>query len=183
MSSNTDPFFTWQYNVKSEFKNKSIEQIKQTLIETSNPFAVLMTRINGDFNFGSVIRSANGFNAEHIFYYGMRKFDRRAAVGTYVYSSVKYLETFDQVLALKDTYEFVGLENTGKTNMLNTFQWSKHKKPLIILGEEQIGIPEEFLQICDRIVEIPMSGSVPSFNVASAATVAMYDFMSKNVWK
>jgi tRNA G18 (ribose-2'-O)-methylase SpoU len=36
------------------------------------------------------------------------------------------------------------------------------------------GIPAEFLDQCDDIVEIPMQGTKESFNVSVAAGVAMY---------
>lgn len=45
----------------------------------------------------------------------------------------------------------------------------------IILGNEQRGVSEECLDICDQIVSIPMFGMIESLNVSVAAAVVLYE--------
>lgn len=170
---------SWLFNVISPLKNSTKEEIKAYCKLNSKPYAVLMENLLGDFNFASVIRSANAFGAECVFYYGKKKFDRRGTCGTHHYIDVSYLSSFEDVLALKQDYTFVALENTNKTHYLSSFSWETPKKPLIILGEEGTGITSKMLENCDYQVEIQQFGSVPSVNAAVAASIAMNDLISK----
>ena len=45
----------------------------------------------------------------------------------------------------------------------------------IILGSEEDGISSEFLKICDKKVQIPISGKISSLNVSVAAGVITYE--------
>ncbi|MDP6600932.1 MAG: RNA methyltransferase [Phycisphaerales bacterium] len=49
----------------------------------------------------------------------------------------------------------------------------------IAVGAEETGLSATTLQRCDAIAEIPMSGSVPSINVAVASAVALYEFQRR----
>jgi 23S rRNA (guanosine2251-2'-O)-methyltransferase len=48
-------------------------------------------------------------------------------------------------------------------------------KVALVLGNEGKGIRRNVLEHCDRVVTIPMSGHVESFNVATAAAVLCYE--------
>jgi len=50
----------------------------------------------------------------------------------------------------------------------------------LLLGQELTGIPEHLLEQCDRIVEIPQFGCVDSLNVATAAAIAIYAYLSQH---
>jgi tRNA G18 (ribose-2'-O)-methylase SpoU len=113
-----------------------------------------------------------------MFYLGKKDWDRRGSVGTHHYTSVNRLKTREDLLRLKDTYTLVALENSvpGAVKM-DSFEWPEN--PLIIIGEEGIGITPETLEICDHFVFIPQYGSVRSLNAAVAGSIAMYDFTTK----
>lgn len=173
---------SWAKNVQDHLKPLSSEQICERLKEQSLPFSVMMSHINGDFNIGSVIRSANGFGAEEVFYYGKRKMDRRGALGCYHYTKVKYIESFEEIIKLKSKYRFVGLENNTDRlcHNIKNYDWNFDKPNLIILGEESKGLTDDILDLCDDLIYIDMSrGSIRSFNAAVASSIAMYDFVSK----
>jgi len=48
-----------------------------------------------------------------------------------------------------------------------------------VLGQEQVGIPDELVALCDDMIYIPQYGSVRSLNVGVASGIAMYDLCSK----
>jgi tRNA G18 (ribose-2'-O)-methylase SpoU len=170
----------WQRNVRKQFKHLTTEQIKKELNKDKLSCAVLMQHIDGDFNIGNIIRTSNNFNVSEIFYYGRKKWDKRASCGTYKYSDVIYLETLEDVLKLKEKYVFVGLENNvDNTTIINKFDYPK--KPLFVFGEEHSGIVNELIEHIDHLVEIPSLGSVPSMNVASVASIVLYDFWRKTI--
>jgi len=171
------------WNVIDKYKNDRLtkwnkELIKKDLKQKAFPYAVLMENFLGDFNIGTVIRSANAFNASAVYYLGNKHYDRRGTVGTHNYTDVIHLKTRDELLKLKETYEFVALENTVPSAItLANAEYSR--SPLFILGEEGVGITQETLELCDKFVFIPQYGSVRSLNAAVAGSIIMNDFVSK----
>lgn len=172
-------FTSWQYNVVDKYKACTKDEIRDDLAKRAHPFGIFVSHILGDFNLSCVVRSANGFNAEKVFYSGRKRWDKRGACGVYHYTPLNYLASHDDIVALKDEYSFVALENTNKTHMLHEFDWNLPKKPLLILGEEGAGIPQEILDLCDYTVEIASFGCVRSYNLAVAASIAMHDLVTK----
>jgi len=166
-------------NVIDKYKGVSTEEIKRDIKSNSLPFSVLMFNLVHDFNFGSVIRSANALGAREVFYFGEKRFDRRGAVGTYNYIDVNYLASYADFLCLKNRYSLVGLEQSSRSVPLNKFNWATDLQPLILIGEENLGLSSDVLDICDHIIEIPQRGSVRSINAAVAASICMFDFISK----
>jgi len=174
------PYVAWTRNVIDEFKELQNEEICRRLDERSNGFAVLMTHVTGDFNIGTVLRSANFYGARDFFYCGRKKFDRRGCVGVHNYTKMKFLESTQNILALKEQYTLVGLENNiPRTVSIHGFNWKLPKPPCIVVGEECNGVSEDVLAICDVLVEIPNFGSVRSMNVGVASSIAMHDYVSK----
>lgn len=173
-----DHFRSWQYNVADHFKDKTVEEIKQTLQATANPFAVCMENWISDFNFSSLVRNANGFNSKEVFYIGDKKFDRRGMVGCHNYTDVNFLSSIDEFLKLKDKYVFVGIDNVSNSIPLTTYNWAPNS--LMIFGSEGTGLTPAMLAMCKDIVSIPMMGSVRSFNAAVASGIVMYDFILKS---
>lgn len=176
---NQNKFSTWTANVVDKYKGLSIEDIKKDLCTNKAKAAILVTHVEGDFNLGTCMRSANGFGIQDFYYYGKRHIDKRSAVGTWNYMNVSYLSSIDEIKSLKSKYKFVAIENNINfpIQKLSNFQWEENS--LIIVGEESVGIPNEILELCDSFVEIPMYGSVRSFNLGSAASIAMYDYTTK----
>ncbi len=169
----------WQRNVADKFKNMTEDQIRKSLRETSNLFAVCMEHWNGDFNISTLIRNANAFNAEEVFYIGKKRWDRRGAVGTHNYTPLKHLKSYKDLESLKKRYTIIGIDNNlPKTKKLNQFDWEVlDKPPLMIFGEEKTGLSKEALEICHLLLEIPQYGSVRSLNVGTSSGVLMYDFV------
>jgi tRNA G18 (ribose-2'-O)-methylase SpoU len=154
------------------------ELIKKDLKQKAFPFAVMMENLQGDFNLGSVIRSANAFNANEVYYLGRKRYDKRGTVGTYHYTDVKHLKDYEELKQLKEKYVFVALENTVDSAVpMAEFKWPSNA--LIICGEEGLGITKETLALCDSFVFIPQYGSVRSLNAAVASSIAMNHYVTQ----
>jgi len=48
-----------------------------------------------------------------------------------------------------------------------------------VLGNEQKGLSEKHLDVCDIAVSLPMQGRVSSLNLSVAASVLLYQFMER----
>jgi tRNA G18 (ribose-2'-O)-methylase SpoU len=177
LAAGNDHFSAWQYNVADHFKDKTIDEIKDTLKETANPFAVCCEHLIGDFNLGTVIRNANAFNAKEVFYVGDKKWDRRSAVGVHNYTSVQWLATIDDLVKLQEKYVIVGVDNVPGSVPISSYNFVPNT--LFVFGEEGVGLTPAMQSFCQDIIEIPMYGSVRSLNCGVASGIVMHSFVEK----
>lgn len=171
--------FLWQRNVRDHYKSVSSEDIKEDLRKKALPAAVLVQNLEHDFNIGTIMRSANAFGIFDFYYFGDRKIDRRGCLGCYHYQNVNHFRTLDEVKSLKSKYRFVGLENNLTRGSIDIRKHQYAPNTLFVIGEEKLGISNDLLDVCDDLVEIPIMGSIRSFNAATAASIAFYDYVNK----
>jgi len=74
----------------------------------------------------------------------------------------------------KEGYSLVGLEQTTNSTMLS--EYSFPKKCVIVVGSEREGLSQENLDLLDAVVEIPVWGMPYSYNVATATSLAIYEY-------
>ena len=71
-------------------------------------------------------------------------------------------------------YALVGLEQTTNSENLCTFRFDS--RTALVVGNERLGLSPDTLQQLDNVVEIPVYGSPHSYNVATAAAMALYEY-------
>lgn len=167
-------------NIIDHYHYWDTEAIKADLDTRRHPFGVLVSNLANDFNVGTVIRSANAFLAREVFFYGRRRYDRRGTVGTHHYENLKVIGDND-LESLAAQYTLVAIDNVTGAEPIETFKWPAN--PLLMFGQEQVGLPQTLLDKTEIRVYIKQYGSVRSLNVGSAASIAMYDWCVKNVKK
>ncbi len=175
----------WSLNVRDEYKGLDKEGIREALAPKRNNLMFAFHNAIRDFNFSALIRVCNAFACEGVMYSGFRKYDPRGAVGTLHYENIFYHDpsyedmkhTINYLRA--HDYQFVVAESDeyDKSELLPGFKWND--KTILMLGEESVGVPQEYIDMADRIVSIPQIGSVRSLNVASAGHILAYDYMIK----
>lgn len=166
-------------NVRDSLKGIPTDEIRRILKDKAFPYAVLMEQWLGDFNVSTLVRNANAFGAQEVFYLGKKKWDRRGAVGTHHYIDVNHLATIEDLQPLREKYPtFIGVDNVKGAKSMVDFEWPKDS--LLIFGEESQGITNSVLEMCDHIVFIPQYGSVRSLNAGTASGIAMYDLTNKH---
>lgn len=169
-------------NVHDNLKSSSVEEIKDTYAKNACSAAVGMTHVSGDFNLGNVIRSANFFGFNEVYYIGGKKgYDRRSTVGTHHYIPAHFFKTEEEFLAEIDgKYSLVCVENNIPKYAYKTISIYDECvfnelicPPLFLFGEEQVGIPDSLLNASGFILTIPAFGTVRSMNVGSCAAIVM----------
>jgi tRNA G18 (ribose-2'-O)-methylase SpoU len=73
-----------------------------------------------------------------------------------------------------ESYRLVGLEQTSGAVSLHEFPFPR--RAVLVLGHERLGISQEVLDLLDHTVEIPVYGLPYSYNVATAAAMALYEY-------
>jgi tRNA G18 (ribose-2'-O)-methylase SpoU len=73
-----------------------------------------------------------------------------------------------------DSYCLVGLEQTSNSQSLHGYPFVR--RTALVIGNERTGLTDDILTRLDDVVEIPVWGLPYSYNVASAATMALYEY-------
>ena len=167
-------------NIHDHLKELSNEEVRDTLRDEASPFVGIFMNVLGDFNVGTAIRSLNAFNGRRAYIVANNsKWDRRGAVGVQNYTDVRRTldvqSVFDELRA--EGYTIVAAELTDDAVPLHQHQWDV--KSAVVFGEEGAGLSQKVLDACDVAVKINMRGTVRSFNVASTASMFMYDYTTK----
>lgn len=162
-------------NVHEFLQTLAVEEIKEYCQRRTIPHAVAMTHISGDFNLGTVVRNANFFGFEKVYYIGGGKqYDRRSTVGTHHYTPMEYYTTVDEFFKeINGIYSPIAVENNINYNCHDYHKFSYPNRTVLIFGEEQAGLSDDVLTRCSGIVTIPSEGSVRSLNVGTASGILM----------
>ncbi len=171
-------------NLIDQFKGLSNEEVFARLSKRRSALEVAIENVEHDFNVGTIVRSANNFNARRIHIIGRKKYNRRGAMCTDKYLEICHWETVEEFLKdqrREDHREIVAIENN-----IPPEEDFPELKPLalkkfvqdttLVFGSEGNGISDELLKSCDDIREIENLGSTRSVNVGVAAGIAMYEW-------
>jgi tRNA G18 (ribose-2'-O)-methylase SpoU len=71
-------------------------------------------------------------------------------------------------------YRLVGLEQTTESSNLHSYPFQR--RTALVVGNERLGLTEDILELLDDVVEIPVWGLPYSYNVATATTMALYEY-------
>jgi tRNA G18 (ribose-2'-O)-methylase SpoU len=74
----------------------------------------------------------------------------------------------------KQGYRMVGLEQTSDSVDIHHYMF--HRRTALVIGNERMGLTDDILELLDDVVEIPVWGLPYSYNVASATTMALYEY-------
>ena len=164
-------------NLIDEYKGLSNEDVKARLDEKRNTLEVAIENVSHDFNVGTIVRSANNFNASKVHIIGRHKYNRRGAMCTDKYLEICYWASVAEFLEdqRERGREVVAMEN----NVKNTKPLGKKEfkaETTLLFGSEGDGLTSEILSGVDDIRYIENFGSTRSVNVGVAAGIAMYEW-------
>ncbi len=164
-------------NLQDEYKGLTNEQVFDALSEKRSGLEVAIENVEHDFNVGTIVRSANNFNASIVHIVGRRKYNRRGAMCTDKYLEVKYWSNVEEFIAdqrLRNR-ELVAIENHDeRAKSLSEKKFIQ--TTTLVFGSEGSGLSEEILAAVDDVREIESFGSTRSVNVGVAAGIAMYEW-------
>lgn len=145
----------------------------------------LVDNIRSGWNVGSIFRTAEGFNLQHLYLCGITPTPKtvdlsKTALGAE--SLVNWTYHTNAVLAgekLKNEgFVLWALEQDPRAIPISSIKIAKGascngKGIVIIGGNEESGVDPGLLDICDKILFLPMRGKKRSFNVAVAYGIAI----------
>jgi tRNA G18 (ribose-2'-O)-methylase SpoU len=161
-------------NVVDRYRYWSIEAIVADLDLTRHPFHVAIENLEHDFNIGSIVRTANAFNAASVRVVGRRRWNRRGAMVTDRYLHVAHHDDVASLAswAAAQGLPIVGVDNLPGAQPLETF--AVPRDAVLLFGQEGTGLSGEARAACRSTVSIAQFGSTRSINVGAAAAIAMH---------
>lgn len=155
-----------------------------------------------DFNIGSVIRTANAFNAKAFHIVGRRRWNRRGAMVTDRYQHEHHHRTVADLVSWASTagsrpaatprgghagaqpawagIPLVGIDNLPGSLPLETFDLPR--ECVLVFGQEGPGLSVEMREACAVVLHIEQFGSTRSLNAGAAAAIAMHAWVRRHVF-
>lgn len=166
-------------NLQDQYKGLSNEQVFEALEQGRNNLEVAIENVTHDFNAGTIVRSANNFNAAKVHIIGKKKYNRRGAMCTDKYLEIVYWPTWaDFIMDQRERgRKVVAIENhTERARPLSQANFAGEQGVTLLFGGESDGLSEEALIQADEVREIESFGSTRSVNVGVAAGIAMWEW-------
>jgi 23S rRNA (guanosine2251-2'-O)-methyltransferase len=141
---------------------------------------VVLDGVEDPHNLGAILRTASAVGAGAVVIperraVGITETVAKAAAGALEHVSIVRVTNIAQALEKfkKTGYWIYGLDERGdKTYDQADFA----DKAVIVLGAEGHGLHDNVRKACDFLVQIPMTGPIPSLNVSVAAGIVLFDW-------
>lgn len=142
---------------------------------------IILDKVQDSGNIGTIIRTADAFDVDTIIclegttdVYSPKVV--RSTMGSILREKIIYLNKDELNNYLKKIKE-IGFKIVGTS--LNTDKYISeidfNDRHAFVLGNEANGISSEVINICDKLIKIPMSGSAESLNVGIASGIILYE--------
>jgi tRNA G18 (ribose-2'-O)-methylase SpoU len=137
---------------------------------------IVCAPLRSNINISRIVRAASCCGLTRIVCTGHAKLDRKIARDGADTITIEVHRTLPPVLAQlrREGYRLVGLEQTTGSHDMHAYQFPR--RTALVLGNERTGLTAEALALLDDTVEIPVWGLPHSYNVATAAAMALYEY-------
>jgi tRNA G18 (ribose-2'-O)-methylase SpoU len=137
---------------------------------------VVCAPLRSNVNLSRIVRAASCCGLDRIICTGHAKLDRKIARDGADAIAIEVRRTLPPVLEKlrREGYRLVGLEQTTDSQDLHDYRFVQ--KTALVVGNERTGLTPDLLELLDDVVEIPVWGLPYSYNVATATTMALYEY-------
>ena len=148
---------------------------------TPGRLALAVDGVQGPFNVGALIRTAAAYRAERLWLTENSTGPDNPRVGKTALGTDRYLpvETVADATQIRRAANAAGFRLIGVE--LATGATALHELDLggdvcLLLGHEERGLSAAGLEACEQLGFLPQLGKVGSLNVATAGSIAMYEW-------
>lgn len=165
-------------NVRDIYKEWTAAEVRADLQKNRTDLVTICCNYTSDYNKASCIRSNNAFLGKEVYIVGRKRYNSVGTVGTNHYESCFHADNLREVVDKlhKDGYTVYAVDNQMEYHPANLWDEDFPRKSAFVFGEEQRGLSQEEIEMCDKMIYVAMYGSVRSLNVASCATVIMAEY-------
>jgi tRNA G18 (ribose-2'-O)-methylase SpoU len=184
-------------NVVDKYRYWRHEAIVHDLDAHRHDFHVAVENWGHDFNIGSVIRTANAFNAKAFHIVGKRRWNRRGAMVTDRYQHEYHHPTVEDLISWAEAapvggaahvlqpvvaapLPIIGIDNLPGSQPIETFDLPRHC--IFLFGQEGPGLSLAAREASSVVLDIAQFGSTRSINAGAAAAIAMHAWVRRHVF-
>lgn len=145
------------------------------------PVTVVCENVSNAPNIGSLFRICDAFGVEKLIFCGdhlpipSRKMQKtsRATEKAVHFQIISHIQ--DVIQDFQETHTLVALEITQNSIPVHEYRITADRPIVLIIGDENFGVSEEVLSLCDKTIHIEMFGQNSSMNVVQATNIALYE--------
>ena len=167
-------------NVADRYRYWTNAAIVAHLDTRRHPFHVAIENWQHDLNIGTVIRTANAFNAAGVHIVGRRRYNRRGAMVTDRYLHVHHHADVDDLLAwaTEEGLPVVAVDIVPGAVPIETV--ALPERCVLLFGQEGPGLTADACVGATMVCSIAQYGSTRSINVGVAAGIAMHTWIRQH---
>lgn len=157
-------------------KFEHIRHKPPAVLDMPRELLLVLAPMRSNVNLSRIVRLAGCAGITRIIQCGPGRVDREIARDAIDVVEIVQRRSLAPVLEqlAQDGYVRVGLEQTTNSVCLYDFQFAN--RTALVIGAEREGLTQEELDRLDAVVEIPVYGQPYSYNVATATTMAVYEY-------
>jgi 23S rRNA (guanosine2251-2'-O)-methyltransferase len=166
--------------VVADYHYRELDDVLQFVAAAGEPtLLVVLDGILDPQNLGAIIRSAHALGAHGVVIpkdraAGVTPAAAKASAGAVEHCPVARVTNLAQALErMKEAGVWTVATDAGAAEELSAVDMTV--ATALVLGSEESGVRPLVRRTCDRIVRIPMQGSVGSLNASASAAIALYE--------
>jgi tRNA G18 (ribose-2'-O)-methylase SpoU len=147
-----------------------------TRLERERELILALPPLRSNVNLARIVRIAGCCGVTELIACGHGRIDPKIARDALQVVRIQRPRSLGPVLKQlkQQQYRLVGLEQT--TGSCDLHQYSFSRRTALVIGHERQGLDQDTLALLDDVVEIPVYGVPCSYNVATAAAMALYEY-------
>lgn len=167
-------------NVLDQYRYWSVAAIVADLDTRRHGFHVAIENWEHDLNIGTVVRTANAFNAAAVHIIGRRRWNRRGAMVTDRYLHVHHHPDVPAFLAWAagEGLPVYGVDLFPDSVSIETAELPR--ACVLVFGQEGPGLSTEIRDAAEATLSIAQFGSTRSINAGVAAGIAMHAWIRQH---
>ena len=146
---------------------------------------LVVPNIRSAHNVGAMFRTSDAFGIKKIFLCGYTATPPKKQIDKVALGAEKWIpwEHYDNPKVpiknlKKEGVEIVGLEKTDSSQSVS--EASFNYPIALVVGQEVSGMDMDLVEMCDKIIHIPMRGKKSSLNVSVAVGAALQSIINHN---
>lgn len=160
----------------------SLQEFLKTSDKNKTSIILILDSITDPHNYGAILRSADQCGVDLVITPSRRSAGETTVVHKTSAGASRYVHVVTENLSrATDLLKKNGYWIYG-THMAGEACWSCNLKGsvAIVMGSEGSGISRLLAEKCDKLIKIPSSGHVDSFNVSVATGILLYEIVRQN---
>jgi len=166
-------------------------KMKQRGGDNQGKISAILDNIRSAWNVGAIFRTADGLGVNKLYLCGITPTPENESVHKTSLGAEESLtweyapNALEMAKKLKiEGYRLIALEQDKRAIQIGAISFAvPDERIVVVVGNEVTGVDPEILDLCDKIIYIPMRGQKKSFNVEVAFGIAVHTLSEKQTNK